>query len=76
MDTVFKISVEEHGGMLGLRDPGALESAIAQPRGTFGDEDLHPHISRGVTRLDTGTKLIASHVIAALPSRIASITFF
>ena len=34
--------VEESGGPTGLRDLGALESAIAQPRMTFGDQDLYP----------------------------------
>lgn len=34
--------VEETGGSGGLRDLGALESALAQPRMTSGGEDLYP----------------------------------
>jgi death-on-curing protein len=30
------------GGASGIRDFGALESAIAQPKATFGDVDLYP----------------------------------
>jgi death-on-curing protein len=29
------------GGASGLRDFGALDSALAQPKATFGGEDLH-----------------------------------
>ncbi len=34
--------IEAFGGSHGIRDLGALESAIAQPRMTFGGEDLYP----------------------------------
>ena len=34
--------IEQSGGSHGLRDLGALESAVAQPRMTFGGEDLYP----------------------------------
>jgi hypothetical protein len=30
------------GGAPGIRDLGALESAVAQPRASFGESDLHP----------------------------------
>ncbi|MDC0831535.1 type II toxin-antitoxin system death-on-curing family toxin [Geitlerinema sp. CS-897] len=33
--------IERSGGALGIRDFGLLESAIAQPRMTFGGEDLY-----------------------------------
>lgn len=33
--------LETSGGLAGLRDLGALESALAQPRASFGGEDLH-----------------------------------
>ncbi len=32
------------GGAPGLRDLGALDSAIAQPKGTFGGVDLYPTV--------------------------------
>jgi len=34
--------IEASGGSHGLRDLGALESAVAQPRMSFGGEDLYP----------------------------------
>jgi death-on-curing protein len=34
--------VDQSGGASGLRDLGGLESAIAQPRMTFGGQDLYP----------------------------------
>ncbi|MCU0550844.1 MAG: Fic family protein [Leptolyngbya sp. Prado105] len=33
--------IEQSGGALGIRDVGLLESAIAQPRMTFGGDDLY-----------------------------------
>jgi death-on-curing protein len=35
-------SIEEFGGTLGIRDLGLLESALAMPSASFGDEWLHP----------------------------------
>lgn len=36
--------VESSGGAHGIRHLGALESAVAQPRMTFGDEELYPTV--------------------------------
>jgi death-on-curing protein len=36
--------IEQSGGAFGIRDIGLLESAIAQPRMTFGGEDLYPSL--------------------------------
>jgi death-on-curing protein len=33
--------LDRSGGASGIRDLGALESALAQPRATFGGVDLH-----------------------------------
>jgi len=35
---------EQSGGASGIRDIGLLESAIAQPRMTFGGEELYPSL--------------------------------
>ena len=35
--------IAQSGGSLGLRDRGALESAVAQPQMTFAGEDLYLH---------------------------------
>lgn len=34
--------IRSFGGSAGLRDQGALESAVARPAMTFGGEDLYP----------------------------------
>ncbi len=34
--------LQQSGGATGVRDLGALDSALAQPRATFGGDDLHP----------------------------------
>lgn len=47
------------GGSHGLRDLGMLESAIGQPRQTFGGEDLYPTLSAKATAL--GYSLIKNH---------------
>jgi death-on-curing protein len=35
--------IETSGGGTGIRDLGALESAVAQPKATFGGADLYVH---------------------------------
>ena len=37
--------IEATGGASGIRDLGALESALAQPKASFGGIDLHASIS-------------------------------
>lgn len=43
IDEIHRDQVDEYGGIHGLRDEGALESAIAQPLNVYfyGDGDLH-----------------------------------
>jgi death-on-curing protein len=47
------------GGLAGLRDLGALESSLAQPRQTFEGKDLYPDLIAKVGAL--GFSLIANH---------------
>ena len=42
-----------------MRDLGALESALAQPRMTFGNADLYPTLEEKATAL--GFSLISNH---------------
>jgi len=51
--------VESSGQAPGLRDLGALESAVAQPRMTFGGRDLYPDLIAKATAL--GFSLIQNH---------------
>jgi death-on-curing protein len=47
LDEVLEIhqeQIERYGGSDGIRDPGALESAVATPQATFGGEFLHTSI--------------------------------
>jgi death-on-curing protein len=37
--------IGQSGGAFGLRDLGALESALAQPRATFDGADLYPSLA-------------------------------
>lgn len=39
---LYERIIEQSGGALGIRDAGALESALAQPRVTFAGQDLYP----------------------------------
>ena len=40
--TIHEDQIKTYGGGLGVRDVGLLQSALAQPRATFGGEWLHP----------------------------------
>ena len=51
--------LEQSGGALGIRDLGLLESAIAQPRMTFGGEDLYPNLWEKAAAL--GFSIIMNH---------------
>ena len=50
---------QRSGGAEGIRDLGALESAIAQPRMTFGGEDLYPTIIDKAAAL--GFSIVMNH---------------
>lgn len=41
---LHRLVVEQAGGATGVRDLGALESALAQPYMTFGGVDLYPGV--------------------------------
>jgi len=51
--------IAETGGSDGLRDLGLLESALGQPRQTFGGDDLYPGLAAKATAL--GFSLIKNH---------------
>ena len=38
---IHEILVKQFGGLMGIRDLGGLESALARPFQTFGGEDLY-----------------------------------
>ncbi|WP_375515887.1 type II toxin-antitoxin system death-on-curing family toxin [uncultured Nostoc sp.] len=51
--------IEQSGGALGIRDLGSLESAVAQPKMTFGGKDLYPTIIEKASAL--GFSLSKNH---------------
>jgi death on curing protein len=51
--------MERSGGAVGIRDIGALESALAQPHMTFGGQDLYPTLGEKAAAL--GYLLIMNH---------------
>lgn len=42
--------MQETGGLIGIRDFGALASAVAQPNMTFDGNDLYPSIAEKLQR--------------------------
>src|SRR3990172_9472124 len=51
--------MQQSGGLVGIRDLGALESAVAQPRMTFGGAELYPNLVEKASAL--GFSLIQNH---------------
>lgn len=51
--------ITETGGASGLRDLGGLESALAQPRMSFGGEDLYPTVAEKAAALTFS--LVSNH---------------
>ncbi len=51
--------IEETGGSPGLRDEGLLQSALAAPFQSFGDEDAFPSLQQKAARLAFG--LVKNH---------------
>ena len=56
---LHSLIVAQSGGASGLRDRGALESAIAQPEMSFGDEELYSTIAEKAAAL--AYSLIQNH---------------
>lgn len=56
---LHRLLIEQSGGSPGLREPGALESAVAQPHMTFGGEDLYPTVVEKAAAI--GFSLIMNH---------------
>ena len=57
--TLHGLIIDQTGGSDGLRDLGMLESALGQPRQTFGGEDLYPDLPSKAVAL--GFSLINNH---------------
>jgi death on curing protein len=56
---IYARVMEQSGGATAVRDLGALESALAQPRMTFAGEELYPTLIEKASAL--GFSLIRNH---------------
>jgi death on curing protein len=62
MDEVLELHrlvLAQSGGLQGVRDFNAVDSAVAQPAMTFGGQDLHPTLADKAASL--GFSLIQNH---------------
>jgi death-on-curing protein len=65
---LHRMILHQSGGMTGVRDPNALESALAQPQMSFGGEDLYPSLVEKAASL--GFSLIRNHAFVDGNKRI------
>ena len=56
---IYSLVMQQSGGAMGIHDLGALESAVAQPRMTFGGAELYPTVVEKAAAL--GFSLIQNH---------------
>jgi len=56
---IYSRVMKQSGGLVGILDLGALESAVAQPRMTFNGEELYPTTAEKASAL--GFSLIQNH---------------
>jgi death-on-curing protein len=56
---LHRLVITQSGGASGVRDPYALDSALAQPRMTFGGVDLYPTAVEKAAAL--GFSLVMNH---------------
>ena len=70
--SLHSLLISQSGGSSGLRDRGALESAVAQPEASFGGEDLYPDLASKAAAL--GHSLIQNHPFVDGNKRIGHAT--
>ena len=56
---LHRLTLQQTGGLEGLRDLGGLESAVAQPQMTFGGQALYPCLPTKAAAL--GFSLVCNH---------------
>ena len=66
---LHRVILESSGGASGIRDLGALESALAQPRASFGGADLHTSLHAKAAAL--GFSLTLNHPFLDGNKRVA-----
>lgn len=68
IEELHNLIIAETGGAAGLRDRGALESAVAQPQMGFGGEDLYPTLAEKAAALSYS--LVSNHAFVDGNKRI------
>ena len=56
---LHRLLLEQSGGLAGIRDLGALDSALAQPQMAFGGQELYPGLAEKAAAL--GFSLVCNH---------------
>jgi death-on-curing protein len=56
---LHRLVLQQSGGLGGVRDPGGLDSALAQPQMTFGGQELYPTVAEKAAAL--GFSLVCNH---------------
>lgn len=56
---LYRLSMEQSGGTVGILNLASLESAIAQPYMTFNDVELYPTVAEKASAL--GFSLVMNH---------------
>ena len=56
---LHRMVIEQSGGSAGVRDRGALESAVAQPRLSFGGTELYPSVAEKAATI--GFSIVCNH---------------
>ena len=49
---IYQRVMQQTGGLIGIRDLGALESALAQPYVTFDRQELYPSLRKNQPHWD------------------------
>ena len=57
--SLHRLLIAQTGGTAGIRDLGALQSAVTQPQMTFGGDDLYPSLEEKAAALCFS--LVANH---------------
>ena len=71
LEQVYRLqerALAQQGGLPGVRDAGAVESAIAQPQMTFGGEDLCPTLAEKAAAL--AFSLVKNHAFLDANKRV------
>jgi death-on-curing protein len=67
--SLHRLLIEQTGGAVGIRDLGALQSAVAHPQMTFGGDDLYPSLEEKAAALCFS--LVANHPFLDGNKRVA-----